>query len=411
MKYKEEYDRYMWISDENTFEDLKEAIRDPTVRCLYFTNVYFVDSIVKAMSGLKGRPFTKLGLISCRGKLAAALSFLLEDTAIVSLRIDGMDLCANGAKELGAALAKSTTMNYLSLQALPLTAPLIEALSHGLIWSKRLETLVFNHVTAPSNPLLVDRLLEGLSQNTSLSRLEILRVPEISGESLFRSVRSHPSLMHLSVMLVNLEEDTAKAIGELSTSPQSVLRTLKLSIRGIWSHVDSLPCNSRFKLHLDLSTFRYKCLEILGKTLVQNGAIESLNLAYQGLPDSDISLLAPFLGQAKGLKSVNLYGNTVSEKGGQSLLLAMKSNHQIESIDLPYPCPQKEEINLYADMNKGGRKIFLDSDASSSIWPHVLERAGQLQYNPCAIVRLRHENERRAANVVYNLLHGPATLH
>jgi hypothetical protein len=255
-------------------------------------------------------------------------------------------------------------------------------------------------------------ILGAIRKNTTLKRLEMYRMQDLHPAELIESIHSHSSLLYLSTTLDNLDHDVVKAIEELSRSSQSKLRTLKLCIRGVWRMIDSLPSNGRFRYSLEVSTAKYKRLASLGKALVQNESIESLNLAHNGLTDNDISVLASMLAEARGLQHLSLHGNSIEKKGGQALLLAMQSNHQLESLELPIRCePHADQIRHYADMNKGGRRLFLDSNASASLWPLVIEKAGRIVYNRTPLARTYKENEARRANVIYHLLHGPATLH
>jgi hypothetical protein len=403
-------ENYMWISEGKTLDDLDVAAKDPSVSCLYFVHVNFTEAVTDQLCAFRGRRFGRIVLMSCRGKLDLVMSILFEELQVEALRIDSLRFKPSTAKALGKGLAQSRYLKSLSFQAMSMTETLAESLKHGLAQTRNLETLLWNTITAPQGVKWVNHILEAIQKNSSLKRLGIYRVKNLCSAQVLHSIQNHSTLQHLAMTLQDLKPSTLKALENLANSSQSKLCTMKLCIRGEWQRITCLP-SGRVRFSLEISTTRYKNMRILGKALAENDSIESLSLGYNGFADENITILSSWLRKAKGLKHLNLNGNSLETEGSQALISALQSNHQLERVELPIRCEHTDQICHLVDLNRGGRRLLLDTNAPSSLWPHAMDRAGSIDYSEYPLHTNSKENDRRRANVVYHLLHGPALLH
>ena len=174
---------------------------------------------------------------------------------------------------------------------------------------------------------------------------------------------------------------------------------------------------------------------------IKNESLKVLHLAGNGISDSFIESMLNILGEKSALEELNLFGNQITDRGilsiikklpeltkirllylGQNrfslmasygLLEAMRTNYLLEGLhirsfnDDPESKIIQEQIDYYALLNKGGRRIFASdlSKVPRSLWPLILERAN-LMY-PGTRPDNTSVNASHAADVIFCLLHGP----
>eukprot|EP00980_Cylindrotheca_fusiformis_P028204 scaffold22586_cov138-Cylindrotheca_fusiformis.AAC.24 len=403
----------MWITDDQTLGDLDVASKNFTIECLYFVNVDFGEPVLQKLEVFRGRSLTKIVLHSCRGDVHDVISFFLRELKIENFVVNEVRLdTIAAAKVLGDGLCEATTLKSLHLQGIFASSHFVDALRYGLVQCPSLENLVFNNYVSTSydgTAVLDTFLVEAIPRILNLKRLEVwsYKLEARSVQALLRSIHTHPSLVYLRVSMKSLEPSILSSIDLLSRCPNSKLRVLELSIHTSCDSLHKLPSKCGFVYNID-PVMSSDDVDYLGKTLFDNPRIASLDLSHKGLKDEGAIALASWLRKNANLKRLCIQGNPVQSAGAQALLSVMKSNVSIEDIDLPYDCECASSIEHYADLNKGGRKLLTDETFPLSLWPLVLERAVKIEYKPKG--RNRGTIERRA-NVIYNLLHGPAGLH
>jgi hypothetical protein len=404
----------MWITHDQTLDDLNVASNNLTIACLYFTNIDFGDAIIQSLQDYSGRSFDKIVLHSCRGKLDAVISFFLRGTRIKEFVINETHLGSTSVLALGESLCAAKALKCLHLpgidSSLDSSSHSVEALKYGLMQCPSLEHLVCKYASASFDnactAVLDAFLVETIPRIANLKRLEIwsYKQQDRSLTTLLRSIQIHPSLSHLRISVQTLEPSILGSIDLLSRCSQSKLQELNLSIHSSCDRLHKLPSSCRFVYTID-PVVSNDNMDYLGKALVDNPKIVSLDLSHKGLKDEGVVALASWLGKIKYLKRLDIQGNPFQTTGEHALLSAMESNLSIEDIDLPYGCACADYIHHYADLNKGGRKLLTNETFPLSLWPLVLEKAANAEFKPRGS---DDDMNARRANVVYNLLHGLA---
>jgi hypothetical protein len=401
----------MWITHDQTLDDLNVASNNLTIACLYFINIDFGDAILQTLQDFRGRSFNKIVLHSCRGKIDAVISLFLRGMRIKEFVINETHLGSTSAQALGESLGAAKALKYLHLQGIDYSSHCVEALKYGLMHCPSLEHLVCHQYASTScdntcTAALDAFLVETIPRIANLKRLEIwsYKQQDRSLTTLLRSIQIHPSLSHLRISVQTLEPNILGSIDLLSRCSQSKLQVLELSTYSSCDSLHKLPSSCRFVYSID-PVISNDNMDYLGKALVDNPKIVSLDLSHKGLKDEGLVALASWLGKIKYLKRLDIRGNPVQTTGGQALLSAMESNLSIEDIELPYGCACADYIHHYADLNKGGRKLLADETFPLPLWPLVLERAAKAEFKPRGS---KYDMNARRANVIYNLLHGPA---
>ncbi len=409
---------YTWISDEKILAELSEENR---VGCLNFFDFSFTDINIQRMElALKGRKVERIGITSCRGKLDQALTLIFGHVHVECLKLDCLDIKPTTAKIIGQGVASCSSLKSLSLQALNMTESFANALHHALCRTNHLESLYLSVLgTTQSYRILVDMILDGFQSNRSLKHLGIARVRGMESSRVFESIQNHSSLESVSFASMDgITSSTLTSLEDLSNCPHSKVTTIKLSVRGDWTGLRHLPtqsCNKRpFYYKLTISTSDQFCdMQLLGEILERNENIQSLSLAHCGLDDEKISQLASFLGRVKGLKELNLYGNSLnSGRGCDALLAALQYNHSLERIDLPTLVDQRAALEHLLDCNRAGRRLHQDVNAPVALWPLVLQRASSIDYTKrYPLFRCPDEIAARRANAIFHLLQGQVLCH
>ena len=445
----------MWITDEETEADLLVAASDLDVTGLYMVHVRFTEAIVETFqTAFYGRHFSKLYFYSCSGTddVLASLRCMTVD----ELRVDGMSLTDSAALALAGILMEPNSstpsssssasavgiVQQLVFQDIPLTQPLADAIRIALQGTTTLKSLVWNHGTSQipfhhddeSTRSAIDSLiLQGIRNNISLDTLELNCIlSDACVVELLKVVSTHSTLKKVYLRLQNATQETRKALEQLfskreeqktttkkaatTTKNLSLLEHLKLTIDGdfiplctnLANNADTFS-TSPLRLSLELSSVNtMDDIDHLGRLLVSNPFIEQLDLGHSGITNLGFCALAPSLAMAHGLKRLHIYGNSCGTTGAEAILDAVRANTMLQAVQLPYQCPLEKQITNLADVNRGGRRLLLNTvTAPVALWPRVLERAGTLQYTLGPLIR---GNYPRQVNVVYQLLRETAAL-
>lgn len=403
-------EKFMRISDEKTVGNIAIVSNDPSVTSIQFIHVDFTKAVVGAMKSLKGRSFSNIELLSCRGNIDTVLSLVFNGMRVAALRLEDIHLRQSSAKFLGEALAESHTLSHLHLQRQFMSDDVAEAFSYGLRHTLCLKSLLWYNDCSPKSEYQQRIILESLRDNESLRRLGMCRVDNICPAKFLKYVLHHRSLQHLSMTLQQLDPEVLELMEGIPKLHSSRLISVSLSLR-TWDDIDILPSIGRIRFRLNFSSKPSREeLDRLGKLLQINSSIESLNLGHTGLKDNDVHLLGKFFEKSLSLKNVNLNGCQIHRKGGEYLLRSVQLNQMLESLEFPPNCIHSTRIQHYADLNKGGRKQLTRGNAVPlALWPFLLNRAGKICYQKGSRL-FQKDNEIRRANVIYHLLQGPATL-
>jgi hypothetical protein len=171
---------------------------------------------------------------------------------------------------------------------------------------------------------------------------------------------------------------------------------------------------------------------------VINTSLKVLQLAGNNLNDSYVASLLGIFGERSTLEELNLFGNRITDSGVQMILHKLPSlkrlnclwlgqnpfglgaatdlvqavreaNFSLEEVTIRTmdDDPKNEmqvQLDFYAMLNRGGRKVFAaDPAIPLPLWPVVLERANQIYLRGNILTK----NYSNAADCIFCLLHGP----
>jgi hypothetical protein len=143
---------------------------------------------------------------------------------------------------------------------------------------------------------------------------------------------------------------------------------------------------------LDLSHNRLDDEDLFGliEALVDNTTLESLNLSSNQFTRAGMEAFAQNLNHMRGLRNLRLVHNSFDSAA--ALLEALKSNRELQTMCIDRHLPEYMEIQYYLTLNRGGRRLILQSNVPLGLWPLVLER--------CSGWKLSHD-------VMFHFLEGP----
>jgi hypothetical protein len=466
-------EKVLTISEDYPASDLAFArTRDHSlVSVLFFCKVDFTDNVLDCLRQLKGKEYARVTLFNCKGKyLDQGLSVIMTEVKVKALILEYTELTPNGssyllegeAKAIGNALSQGSAVKSLSLKGIARSRALAESLKFGLPrskveafqWSNGLlvgQSSVLRVAPEPNGDgglVGVDgddndnynnttnaihdfwmALSVGLQECRTLKTLEIRYLEfDDAMSKLLEDLRGHPSLIKIAVCVKNIGFNVQDGIERLSSAlkndkyntecnddnddSNTPLETLKLSIRGGFSRLPTLPSprNGRLKYILELYFAGDQHMEVLGEGLSRNVALDEVRLRYHSLTTEGIKTLSSWLANSyTKLRKLYIEGRLIRLEGARALLDAMAFNKWLEIVELPHSCSYRCNIQHYADLNKGGwnKMIRAESCLEQKLWPFVFERVNKLMYSN----KSRKENESRRASVMYQFLHGPAGLY
>jgi hypothetical protein len=172
-------------------------------------------------------------------------------------------------------------------------------------------------------------------------------------------------------------------IVQLNLSQQSIPRNQELAIVTkfqAWEIAEALRFNNSLRA-LDLSNNQLEDEDLfcLAEALVSNTTLHILDVGSNNFTNAGIEGLALCLQQMRGLKDLSLVHNPFDS--AEKLLKALTSNMELETLRLDSYIPEWKGITYYLSLNRGGRRLLMQSRAPLGLWPLVLERCQGLKLN------------------------------
>jgi hypothetical protein len=405
-------------------EDINAAIKgDYTV--INFQYIDFTREIIEYVQQCPSLPWTSISLYHCRGEVDRLCLVLQDKLKILhELRLEDTPVHPWGITRF---FEESKSLKTLVLDDMDVNQPFCDILTFGLQKTKSLERLVWNRggISLPRYTARhrtwkgVDTvLLRGIQRNKTLKRIEMDFCHEGFLPQLLQVVSHHPSLTELHVHIpsptgaVNstLTCCIHKALQQLVQCPDSQLCVLILCLHcDLIGWHEALPTNSRIQYCLRPTKVKIsQDMERLGRMLAANhSVIQELDIRCNGISSKDLDTLIPYISQSRSLERLYLHGNSLSKQGADTLLQTLTvPKSMLQKVEFSYGCPLAPEMQHQADLNRAGRRLFLDSYIPTGLWPLVLARAGKLSFGTAGIY-----DKSKRASVTYVLLHGPATFH
>jgi Leucine-rich repeat (LRR) protein len=283
---------------------------------------------------------------------------------------------------MGSQLGPSE-LKHLTISNVQWTPENLTALGMGLSRNATLEVLdlSFKHreggITLSLRPLA-----EGLRHATSLRllKVEVCWLDDTQLADLTRGLRDKPSLLELYLLGNKCRSQGMLQLAALLQSPQSQLHTIDLSFQ---FDVDSDQDSD----HDPPALLEHTSLDIapLSAALHTNQTLERLDLSYNKLTDSDMTVFAHSLRDNTGLQQLNLDDNSFGPEGAKALLELMKSNSVIEWIKISVDYGEEMEelqakITFLANWNRGGRRILSQNNVRRSLWSLIVERINTIEW-------------------------------
>ena len=358
--------------DINTVQHiLFQSLKSPDVRSLELTGLHIDQTLASSLLQVlrKRNYWERLTLVGCTGRdLFAVFTGLSK---VHSLYLTGVALDYEAFCTLSLALKHAPNLTSLSLTWLSLHEG-ITPLAESFACNHSLERLILTGCNVQD-----DHLAELFSQ--ALTGMQQLNLEDNHCHA------------HGSVAISKLLQRTTSLV-DLNLSEQSPTDDAnyeKIDIRPI---AQAVRWNQTLR-SIDLS---YNCLNdtdltLLATALIENVMLMQLELGSNLISDIGISSLATSLVRMRGLKRLHLTRNPFSKT--DELLNAVKLNLELEELEIDLQMMNFTEIQYYLTLNKGGRRLLKSStQVPLGLWPLVLERSNDLKWN---------------TSVMFYLLQGP----
>jgi Ran GTPase-activating protein (RanGAP) involved in mRNA processing and transport len=424
------------MSSQAIAERLTRAKAEKHLTCIAFFETTFDDTVAGAvisffrssLQNTKRSSWRKLSLFSCRGlsqidsviEVAVSLD-IFEELMIKEFPDRSQQVQFEDRRHFFRSIGNCIKFNYnlkkLNLMNLSISKEQGVALSHGLKTTTRqtpLEQLLLFRICFAEEA--ISELAAGLQQNKNIRTLAVTACNLVDSQvaMLVEALVSHPSLKVLRIFQNKCRVNGMKAISKLLSSDASKLESLDLRNQ-CFEHEDEekfdceilaegLRSNQSIQ-NLDLSSNRLtdQDMDCLGRILWTCPRIHELILEDNSITNSGLELLSSHQIPSR-LRRLRLQGNPLSDVGAEMLLRILNVHVELGYVDCNrfwIRSGYRSEIQHELDLNRCGRFLLIHSDeVPVSIWSLVLERVN---------IFFQSQKARRA-NVLFQLLHGPALL-
>ena len=365
------------------------------------------------------RKLNSIEVMNCEGKIESSFCTAILNDRVRQVKLINVHLDQSGFQALGEALRVNTSVSYLRLTALTLSAKAVEAIIKGLIKNKTLSSLDLKWSNF-DNEAAVHELAKGLSENKCVRSLILsgCGLEDSQVAILLRFLTGHPSLEGLDL-------DGNKCGREASAALSTVLRDNKCRIRNLNLSCQRVDIGCEMEFHiisqglaannsvisLDISNNRVRDedLEWISLALIKNRTLHDLNLARNKITQEGIVSIAKSIHHMRGLKKLSLWGNEVTETGANALCLGLRENFVVESLTLFQEFSCSNDIQRLTFLNRAGRSIFQAAPNSvpSSLWPFLLARINAQQMANRSRGCPASEELTATADALFYFLQGP----
>jgi hypothetical protein len=405
---------------------LREAKERPTVVELTFRNVAIDRIIVIALQDLlthASQKWQKLETIHCTGEIGAVIRAATSNDYVQQFCFTGSVPIAHNPRysldtpslqALGRAMQKPNSKNLscLCLKGTRLTRQSLTLLSDGLSKSSSLQTFRMSHCAMEASDLAI--LASALGRNRHLTVL-LLAHCKLNGDDhadnfaiLLESLMHHPTLQCFSVYGMTCSTRATQALADMLTS--SACRLWHLGLKNnLNTPEDKLHVTTLIQALRNNTTLTYLQLsgnnvddddmESLAEILTHhNTTLRGLGLTANNIGSAGLRSFATRLTDMRGLRFLDVQRNHFDQTSKDEIIAALVNNMELERLDLDGT--YHEQKSFYLGLNKGGRRLLLNSNASLALWPLVLERACKLTFG--------RNRPFAHLDVVYCLVRGPA---
>ena len=250
-------------------------------------------------------------------KAAAQQNFLFEE-----LKLRENNLTTRGIVAIAATIHSCASLRVIDMSYNDFSEQASEALAKALQ----------NHPTVQqismSNCSIEDKdgahLIEALSQNSSITYLDLSRNQLGAGAGAWCRDEACPATMHSKISA------TAKLAAMLSKSSLAQIHTLNLSYNNLSArHFELMAVSLKYnntlqRLDLSWNSCGDEGAMALTDALRPNKALLSLDLTRTGIGERGAMVIADVLKENQGLEEVKLDENPVGQRGGRAILRALR---------------------------------------------------------------------------------------
>jgi hypothetical protein len=350
---------------------LLQSQSNPHLQFLELIGLHFNRTIAAALVQVfQQREWERVTLVGCTGRDLFAVFMGISRVKSLHLTAVVLDDHAFSSLSMGLKLAPQLTCLSLTWSTL---ADGVGALSDAFTHSDRLQ-----RITLMGCNLHDDRLAQLLQGGMNGVKTLILE--------------DNHCHVHGSLAIAKLLQRSC-TLEELNLSEQSPTDAEKHEKIDALTISQALRCNTTLQT-LDLSFNRLDDSDVLAlcTALVDNDTLRNLDLRSNWISNVGIVSLSEGLIRMRVIRNLQLAGNLFDVT--DELLEAVKLNVELEELGLDHHLMNYGEIQFYITLNKGGRRLLKDSGhVALGLWPLVLERCHGLKWS--------HD-------ILFHLLQGPA---
>jgi hypothetical protein len=365
---------------------LLAAKDSPHIRRLDFCYISWLDNplmrnaLTRLLTSEDNRCWDRLAIDECEG-IGQELFDHIVSANIKSLHLTHNILSSSCISILGSSLQEPSCSSLRELRLTEVMTPsTMLFLAQGLIRNTTLITLEFIGSMFADKDATTASLAYGLRQNHGLRTLNVSRcdLDDTHVEELILALVNHASLTWLDIANNHCGPRGCDALATLVQTPASKVSGVTLTS----CHID------------DTGITR------LAQSLRSRDTLSHLHLSENLIFDNGISSFVPVLKGMQSLKSLWLTDNMFGNEGAQYLCDAMRINVDLDQLVVDRHLRLYDEIQYFASLNRGGRRLLAMPNTPLAVWPLVLERCQR---------NVHHFREKRVgrADVIYYLLHGP----
>ena len=281
-------------------------------------------------------------------------------------------------------------------------------------------------------------LMAGISRHQRLRtlRLEACFLEDEQLEQLFRHDRLPTSIQEIYLGVNFLQSRGTRALATLLQNTHHSLQKLDMSRQDVWDDrsyvhllIDALEVNTTL-ISLDISSnfLDDSHLRLLANALVKNRTLQELNMGGNSFHTSleGILFFAERLPFMNGLRCLRMTNTRLTNNQLESLAQGLKGNVTLQTLVLDHHHHNTSEqhhhhhhhhhhaqtlITLYLTLNRGGRilKRSTNNYFPRGLWSLVLARTTRTTL-VVSDEKATDDPSISAADVIYDLLHGPILL-
>jgi Ran GTPase-activating protein (RanGAP) involved in mRNA processing and transport len=345
---------------------------------------------------LRSRIWKQLGVYGCWGQVDQLIKGMFELDRVERLTFKTLrpENRVSAFTELAAGLQKTKTLILLDMGSGHISKPGALALAQGLGHCTSIQTLNIDMLRMTGNDGIdgAQALACAIASNPTIQTLHVFCTSDadLIQKSILEKLPNRPcplEELHLGRICTSWAISKVVALLEVNKLHRLDVSCVRNNEFPGSINVDVMPIIHALSINtslqvLDLSVNQITDEEVMYilEILQTNSTLKALDLSYNRISDQGLFAIATTMPRLN-LKRLTIKGNMFGPQGTSQLLEAMSIESNIEQVDMDHHLlPVSAEIAWIARLNKGGRRVLLDSGFPLSLWPLVLERVNCLEF-------------------------------